>query len=60
MLVRNLFYTFTSIHSLETFFLTKTGILYFCASLASSQHDLDISAVPVMSLLRIFLEGDHG
>ncbi len=61
MLVRNPFSYFYQYFCLETFLLIKTGILYFCASpLPSTTWILDIPAVPVMSLLRSFLEGDHG
>jgi hypothetical protein len=61
MLVRNLFSYFYQYFCLETFFLIKTGILYFCASPLPSTTWIYIPAVPVMvmSLLRIFLEGDH-
>jgi hypothetical protein len=66
MLVRNLFHTFTSIQyfCLETFFLIKTGIIYFCISaLRLFPARLGYNSRTgneVMSVLRIFLEGDHG
>ena len=64
MLVRNLFSYFYQYFCLETFLSIKTGILYFCASpLPSTVWSSGMPClhpVPVMSLLRIFLEGDHG
>ncbi len=61
MLVRNLFLILLPVFIFRNLFLNENRSSLFLR-FASSQHDfdLDIPAVPVMSLLRIFLEGDHG
>ncbi len=59
MLVRNLFSYFYQYLFFRNLFLNENRsslILRF----ASSQHSPYIRAIPVMSLLRILLEGDHG
>ena len=58
MLVRNLF-ILLPVFIFRNLFLNETRSSLFLR-FASSQHNSYIRAIPVMSLLRIFLEGDHG
>ena len=59
MLVRNLFLILLPVFIFRNLFLNENRSSLFLR-FASSQHSSYIRAIPVMSLLRIFLEGDHG
>ncbi len=58
MLVRNLFLILLPVFIFRNLFLNENRSSLFLR-FASSQHSSYIRAIPVMSLLRIFLEGDH-
>ena len=59
MLVRNLFLILLPVFIFRNLFLNENRSSLFLR-FASSQHSSYIRAIPVMSLLRILLEGDHG
>jgi hypothetical protein len=59
MLVRNLFLILLPVFIFRNLFLNENRSSLFLR-VASSQHSSYIRAIPVMSLLRILLEGDHG